>query len=323
MDTLRILDRGRIGIAAFSLGIAQAASRPRIRYAKGRRQFGHPIAEFQAIQFKIADMATQIEAARLLTWRAASLRDRGRSTPPSPRWPSCSRARSPSRWRWRPSRSTAATATSRSTRSSATCATPSSARSARARARCSAWSSRASCWACAGMVALSRGPVADSSVPALVAGVLGGDVRALARAISLVEDGRPEAPRAPARAVPARRSLAGRRRHRAARGRQVHARGPPGRAPARRGQHGGHRGRRPDLALQRRRDPGRPHPHAGARRPIPASSSARWPRAATWAAWPRPPAHVLTVLAAAGKDVILVETVGSARTRSRSRAPPT
>ena len=78
LDSLRILDRGRIGIAAFSVGIAQASLEASSRYAKGRRQFGHAIAEFQAVQFKIADMATELEAARLLTWRAAHLRDTGR-----------------------------------------------------------------------------------------------------------------------------------------------------------------------------------------------------------------------------------------------------
>ncbi|HVR69883.1 MAG TPA: acyl-CoA dehydrogenase [Vicinamibacteria bacterium] len=77
LDSLRILDRGRIGIAAFSVGIAQASLEASTRYARGRRQFGHAIAEFQAVQFKIADMATQIEAARLLTWNAARLRDAG------------------------------------------------------------------------------------------------------------------------------------------------------------------------------------------------------------------------------------------------------
>jgi hypothetical protein len=77
VDTLRILDRGRIAIAAFSLGIAQAAFEASIRYARERRQFGHAIADFQAIQFKVAEMATKIEAARLLTWRAAELADRG------------------------------------------------------------------------------------------------------------------------------------------------------------------------------------------------------------------------------------------------------
>ena len=78
IDTLRVLDRGRIGIAAFSVGIARAALEASIEYSKGRRQFDHAIAEFEGIQFKIAEMATQVEAARLLTWRAASLRDSGR-----------------------------------------------------------------------------------------------------------------------------------------------------------------------------------------------------------------------------------------------------
>ena len=74
VDTLKILDRGRIGIAAFSLGIAQAALEASLRYALDRKQFGHAIADFQAIQFKIAEMATKVDAARLLTWRAAVAR---------------------------------------------------------------------------------------------------------------------------------------------------------------------------------------------------------------------------------------------------------
>ena len=78
VDTLKILDRGRIGIAAFSIGIAQASLEASMTYAQGRRQFGHPIADFQAIQFKIADMATRVSAARLLAWHAASLRDAGK-----------------------------------------------------------------------------------------------------------------------------------------------------------------------------------------------------------------------------------------------------
>jgi alkylation response protein AidB-like acyl-CoA dehydrogenase len=77
VDTLRILDRGRIGIAAWSLGIAQACLEASLRYAKGREQFGHPIADFQAVQFKIAEIATQVDASRLLIWRAAFLRDSG------------------------------------------------------------------------------------------------------------------------------------------------------------------------------------------------------------------------------------------------------
>jgi alkylation response protein AidB-like acyl-CoA dehydrogenase len=78
VDTLRILDRGRVGIAAFSVGIAQAALDASLTYARERKQFGHPIADFQAIQFKIAEMATRVEAARLLTWRAGALADAGK-----------------------------------------------------------------------------------------------------------------------------------------------------------------------------------------------------------------------------------------------------
>ena len=69
------LDNGRIGIAAMSVGIAQAALEEAASYAKDRNAFGHPIAEFQAIQFKLADMKTNTEAARLLTLRAAAMKD--------------------------------------------------------------------------------------------------------------------------------------------------------------------------------------------------------------------------------------------------------
>jgi butyryl-CoA dehydrogenase len=71
------LVNGRAGIAAQAVGIAQACLEASIRYAKERRQFGQPIGNFQAIQWKLADMATQIEAARLLTFRAAARKDRG------------------------------------------------------------------------------------------------------------------------------------------------------------------------------------------------------------------------------------------------------
>ncbi len=76
INSLQILDGGRISIAALGLGMAQGAYECSVRYAKQRKQFGKAIAEFQAIQFKLADMATQIEAARLLTYRAAWLADR-------------------------------------------------------------------------------------------------------------------------------------------------------------------------------------------------------------------------------------------------------
>ena len=75
VNCLQILDGGRISIASLGLGMAQGAYECAVRYAKERRQFGKPIAEFQAIQFKLADMATQVEAARLLTYRAAWLAD--------------------------------------------------------------------------------------------------------------------------------------------------------------------------------------------------------------------------------------------------------
>jgi alkylation response protein AidB-like acyl-CoA dehydrogenase len=75
-NSLQVLDGGRISIAALGLGMAQGAYESALRYAKQRKQFGKPIAEFQAIQFKLADMATEIDAARLLTYRAAWLADR-------------------------------------------------------------------------------------------------------------------------------------------------------------------------------------------------------------------------------------------------------
>ncbi|MFZ0037290.1 MAG: acyl-CoA dehydrogenase [Candidatus Acidiferrales bacterium] len=76
VNSLQILDGGRVSIAALGLGMAQGAYEASVKYAKQRKQFGKAIAEFQAIQFKLADMATQIEAARLLTYRAAWLADR-------------------------------------------------------------------------------------------------------------------------------------------------------------------------------------------------------------------------------------------------------
>src|SRR6478672_19415 len=74
---LHILDIGRIGVAAMGVGLAQGALDQAIAYAKERRAFGQPISKFQAIQMKIADLSAEIEAARLLTYRAAVLKDRG------------------------------------------------------------------------------------------------------------------------------------------------------------------------------------------------------------------------------------------------------
>ncbi len=77
-QAMKILDGGRISIAALSLGIAKGAYDASVKYAKEREQFGQPIANFQAIAFKLADMATRIEAAELLTLQAADLKNRGR-----------------------------------------------------------------------------------------------------------------------------------------------------------------------------------------------------------------------------------------------------
>lgn len=80
IDAMKVLDGGRISIAALSLGIAHGALDAALNYAKERQQFGKPISEFQAIQFKLADMATQLEAARQLTLHAARLKNAGCKT---------------------------------------------------------------------------------------------------------------------------------------------------------------------------------------------------------------------------------------------------
>lgn len=79
IQAMQILDGGRISIAALSLGIAKGAYEASIKYSKERQQFGQPIANFQAIGFKLADMATRIEAAELLTHQAANLKNKGKS----------------------------------------------------------------------------------------------------------------------------------------------------------------------------------------------------------------------------------------------------
>ncbi|RPJ71195.1 MAG: acyl-CoA dehydrogenase [Acidobacteria bacterium] len=80
VNSLQVLDAGRIGIAALAVGLAQGSHEAALRYAKERHQFGQPISSFQAIQWKLADDATAIEAARLLTYRAAMLKDLGLRT---------------------------------------------------------------------------------------------------------------------------------------------------------------------------------------------------------------------------------------------------
>ncbi|WP_194975593.1 acyl-CoA dehydrogenase family protein [Aquiflexum lacus] len=77
IQSMKILDGGRISIAALSLGIAEGALEASIQYSKERHQFNKPINSFQGISFKLADMATQVEAAKLLTFKAADLKNRG------------------------------------------------------------------------------------------------------------------------------------------------------------------------------------------------------------------------------------------------------
>ncbi len=77
IQAMKILDGGRISIASLSLGIAKGAFEAAVKYSKEREQFGQPIANFQGISFKLADMATEIEAAELLTFQAADLKNRG------------------------------------------------------------------------------------------------------------------------------------------------------------------------------------------------------------------------------------------------------
>lgn len=78
VQAMKVLDGGRISIAALSIGIAKGAYEASLKYAKEREQFGQPIAHFQAIAFKLADMATEIEAAELLTLQAADLKNQGK-----------------------------------------------------------------------------------------------------------------------------------------------------------------------------------------------------------------------------------------------------
>src|SRR5258706_14866435 len=80
VNTMQVLDAGRIGIAALAVGLAQGAYEAALSYARERKAFGKPIASFQAIQWKLADAATKIEAARLLTYQAAYLKGRGART---------------------------------------------------------------------------------------------------------------------------------------------------------------------------------------------------------------------------------------------------
>jgi alkylation response protein AidB-like acyl-CoA dehydrogenase len=82
IDTMKVLDGGRIGIGALSVGIARGCLEESLKYSKERKQFGSPIGDFQSIENKLADMATEIEAARFLVHRAAWLKDQGKPFTP-------------------------------------------------------------------------------------------------------------------------------------------------------------------------------------------------------------------------------------------------
>ena len=121
---LHVLDIGRIGVAAMGVGLAQGALDQALAYAKERRAFGRPISKFQAIQIKLANMATEIEATRLLVLKSAYLKDKGDELHADRR---PGQAQERARWRCAPptkrSRSTAGTAISRSIRCAGSTAT--------------------------------------------------------------------------------------------------------------------------------------------------------------------------------------------------------
>ena len=130
------LDGGRLNIAAAALGGAQAALDKALAYTAERRAFGHPLNRFQALQFRLADMETELQAARVFLYQAAWKSTRRRPTPPSTApWPSASSPTPPSRWRTTRCSSSAATAISPTTASRRSCATCACTRSSRAPTR--------------------------------------------------------------------------------------------------------------------------------------------------------------------------------------------
>ena len=126
---LETLDGGRIGIASQAIGIGRAALSEAVAHVKKREQFGAPLANLQAIQWMIADSATELDAAELLMLRAAKLKDTRRTplSPKKPPWPNSSPAKPPAAPATAPSKCTAATASSRTTTPNATTATSASA----------------------------------------------------------------------------------------------------------------------------------------------------------------------------------------------------
>jgi len=139
---LSTLDGGRIGIASQAIGIARASFEDALSYSKDRKQFGQAICDFQAIQWMLADIATEIDAARLLTWRAAWMKDRKMRHSKESSMAKLYASEVAMRAAVKVCRSTEGTGTSRSTRRSATSATRRSPRSTKVPPRSSGWSSR-------------------------------------------------------------------------------------------------------------------------------------------------------------------------------------
>jgi alkylation response protein AidB-like acyl-CoA dehydrogenase len=145
INALQVLDAGRIGIAALAVGLAQGSYEAARNYAFERKQFGQPIGTFQSIRAKLVDAAIRIEAARLLTYRAAAMKTEGSAPRSKRQWPSSIRARLRCVSPRTGCRFTAATASSRITSPRSTSATSSSRPSERARARSSVSSSPGNC----------------------------------------------------------------------------------------------------------------------------------------------------------------------------------
>ena len=143
--SIETLNEGRIGIGAQMIGVMTGAFDATVRYVKERKQFGRTISEFQGVQFQLAQAATEIEAARLMVYNAARLKDAGSRLPGKRRWPSSSAARWPTGSAPSASNSSAAMATARSIRSRNSTATPRSARSMRVPATCSSRPSPSCC----------------------------------------------------------------------------------------------------------------------------------------------------------------------------------
>ena len=139
VQSIKVLDGGRISIAALSLGIAQGAYEAAFQYSKERHQFNQPISNFQGISFKLADMATEIEARSLLTYRAADMKDRGLNVNLESAMAKLYASEVSVRVANEGVQILAATATPRTTRPRSITATPSSAPSAKARPKFRNW----------------------------------------------------------------------------------------------------------------------------------------------------------------------------------------